>query len=94
MTGKVSSCHNPLACRDAQPCVFTFQKILTKNTFCGMVSVRVSSFERSNKRRCPRLREGDGLRGSDGFRKDDGLLGSDARGVNDQKTRNVRSKNN
>ena len=33
-----------------------------------MFSVRVSHFERSNKRRCPRLREGDGLRGSDGFR--------------------------
>ena len=37
MTGKVFlSCHNLLACRDTQPCVFTFQRNTSKNTFCGM----------------------------------------------------------
>ena len=33
ITGKILSCHNLLACKDARPCVFTFQKIRSKNRF-------------------------------------------------------------
>ena len=82
MTGKVLTCHNPLACKDARPCVFTFQIIRSKTLFAEwfrfgspLLNVPISE-------------------GSPAFAGVTAFARVTLRGVNDQKTKNGGSKNN